>query len=110
MARSVTDALRSLPIREEDRAAVQLLREYARLLDDGLAAHEGIKTFGAIGPRFLATLRELGATPAGRRAMAAGADPGQGDDERGPDPAVVDLRERARTRRRRAAPVDQATP
>jgi hypothetical protein len=95
MSRAVAVSLRSIPIRPGDAGSRQLVKEYARLLDE---AADPIKAYAALGPKLAAALRELDApVPA-----AAG--------ERRPAGVAVrdELRERRGTRAARAAAVDAA--
>jgi len=106
MGLAVAKTLRSVTTTPADAGAVQLVTEYARLLDEAMDLGEGVKTFGALGPRLLAGLRELGGTPAGRAPAAGGDGAGAAPDAaRG---VVVELRGRAAERQRRAAAVDTA--
>jgi len=96
MSRAVAASLRSIPMRPEDSGSRQLVKEYARLLDE---ATDPIKAYAALGPKLAAALRELGAPAAG---------PAASGDGRAAVAARDELRERRDTRRARAAAMDAA--
>ncbi len=101
MSRAVGASLRSIPIRAGDAGARQIVKEYARLLDE---ATDPVKAYAAIGPKLTAALRELAAPLPAAGPAAAG--------EQRPPAVIVrdELRERRRTRVARAAAVDAAAP
>lgn len=69
----VRSSVKSLDLQPEDRAAVALAEAYADAIDRAVADGDAQTMTKALylGPHLLKALGELGATPAGRAAMAA---------------------------------------
>lgn len=69
----VLESVEHLALRPEDGAAVALAVAYADAIDAAVAGDDPYARTKALylGPHLLKTLGELGATPAGRAAMAA---------------------------------------
>jgi hypothetical protein len=63
ISRAVTEALEDAPLLPRDAAAVELVKQYAALLDDSAGAPDALAD---VGPKLLAALTALGMTPAGR--------------------------------------------
>ncbi|HEX6579207.1 MAG TPA: hypothetical protein VF082_12655 [Jiangellaceae bacterium] len=61
----------------EDTAAVRLARRYAAAIDDA-PADERVAALGTFGPKLLAVLEQLGATPKARAARKGEAPSGTG--------------------------------
>jgi hypothetical protein len=66
LAGKITETLGALPLTPADAAAGELALLYGRLLDRLAPLAEQIKTAADLGPRLLAVLTALGATPAAR--------------------------------------------
>lgn len=73
---AVVASLKTLDIKPSDAAAVKLTKTYAKCLDEVLEQYEaGEVTISTVermlkyGPSMLNALKELGATPASRKAM-----------------------------------------
>lgn len=66
MSRALRDALKAADVPARDRAAVQLARRYAQLLDDARDDDGEAAVYDALGPKLLAVLTSLGLTLAGR--------------------------------------------
>lgn len=77
IAPAVTNAIQTLPLEPEDEAAVTLARQYATAIDE---SDDPAATLNDLGPKLLATLEQLGATPKARALITkgAGASGGQG--------------------------------
>ena len=73
LADDVRDAVGHLSLKPEDSAAVALAEAYAEAIDGALESRDPMTITKSLylGPHLLKTLGELGATPAGRAAMAA---------------------------------------
>ncbi len=71
----MADALAGSGWHDQDAAAVELARTYARMIDAG----EAVK----VGPLLLAVLVELGMTPKARAGVVRGGQVGDGDSKRG---------------------------
>lgn len=103
MSRAVTAALKDAITLPRDAAAIQLVRNYARLIDAAKGTEREDAVHGDLGPKLLAALQALGMTLSGRSTRAPGGV------ESGAKPGVrkVDeLRARRADRARRAASVD----
>jgi hypothetical protein len=74
-----------------DLVAVQLVAQYARLLDRASGQRNKVQTYAQLGPKLLAALTALGWTPAGR----SGTGGGPGEHVASP---VDDLRRRRKER------------
>lgn len=66
MTRAVAEALKDAPTLPRDRAAVQLVRRYAQLLDAVRGTADEHQVYADLGPKLLAALTALGMTAAGR--------------------------------------------
>ncbi|MFE9748456.1 hypothetical protein ACFYOT_26415 [Saccharothrix saharensis] len=73
ISEALSASVSALDLKPQDKAAVELARRYAALLD----APDG--DVGRFGPLLLSTLTALGMTPAGRAAVAKGKE-GRTDD------------------------------
>lgn len=66
MERALTGSLQNAPVQERDKAAVQLCRRYAQLLDRARGEDWEVETYNELGPKLLSALTALGLTVAGR--------------------------------------------
>lgn len=74
----VDGTIRNLPhLAESDQAAVRLAREYAAVIDDA-GDEDRDKVLERFGPKLLAVLEQLGATPKARAARKGGGSGGEG--------------------------------
>ena len=64
---AVAGTIAALEVTEKDRGAVRLAAEYARIID---LACDNPDILDKLGPKLLAVLESLGATPAARARMA----------------------------------------
>jgi hypothetical protein len=69
---AVHATLRALQLRPEDAGAVKLAAHYAQAIDD---ADDPATTLAMLGPKLLAVLESLGATPKARAALQKGDPP-----------------------------------
>jgi hypothetical protein len=74
IAPAVHEAIGQLPLRPEDHAAATLAQRYAAAIDD---ADDPQATLDALGPKLLATLDALGATPKARAQIMKGVSSGE---------------------------------
>jgi hypothetical protein len=72
LAPAVEKTLAALTLSDQDTAAVRLVREYAAAIDADKGEHDALDTYG---PKLLAALSALGATPAARARLKAGGAP-----------------------------------
>jgi len=72
IAPAVAETVNALQLEPEDAAAVQLARRYAAILDDAYATDDEAKVWNDLGPKLLAVLESLGATPRARALAAKG--------------------------------------
>lgn len=75
---AVTNALQALQLDAEDEAAATLARQYAAAIDN---ADDPAATLEQLGPKLLAALEALGATPKARAQIMKGT-PARGNDSR----------------------------
>lgn len=75
LAPAVADTIAALTVAPEDAGAVQLARRYAAAIDQ---ADEPADALERLGPKLLAVLESLGATPKGRAALRKEAPGAQG--------------------------------
>ncbi len=71
---AVTETIAALRLEDADTAAVKLAQRYAKAIDDGDDALE------KLGPKLLAVLESLGATPAARARLKEGRAPDATED------------------------------
>lgn len=69
VAPAVADAVGALDLADEDVAVVRLAREYAAAID---AAQGDVAVLSDLGPKLLAVLKSLGATPKDRAGLGGG--------------------------------------
>lgn len=76
LAPAVAETLAALHLGDEDTAAANLARQYAQTIDD---AEDTAEALEKLGPKLLAALESLGATPKGRAALKKEASGAQGE-------------------------------
>src|SRR5258708_9544728 len=74
---AVTATVTGLTLAAADSAAVKLAQRYAAAIDDADSRAEALER---LGPRLLAALESLGATPAARAKLKGGKEPGATED------------------------------
>ncbi len=74
---AVAGAVAALTLAPADGAAVKLAQRYAAAIDDADNRAEALER---LGPRLLAALESLGATPAARAKLKGGKEPGATED------------------------------
>jgi hypothetical protein len=74
IAPAVHDAIGQLPLRPEDHAAATLAQTYATAIDD---ADNPQHALDQLGPKLLAVLEQLGATPKARAQIMKGTSSGE---------------------------------
>lgn len=72
LAPAVAKTIAALTLADEDAAAVRLAQQYAATID---AASDKAEAMAVLGPKLLACLEQLGATPAARARLKGGAGP-----------------------------------
>lgn len=70
LAPAIEKTIAALPLADADAAAAQLARRYAATID---AAEHRTEAMEKLGPKLLAALESLGATPAARSRLRGGA-------------------------------------
>jgi hypothetical protein len=109
MVQRVEQALRAVPLGDEDAATKALALHYARDIDGGPSCEHCDRPGGAgdlakLGPALLACLESLGLSPRARTALKKGATDGK------PRDSKLDQLAAARARKARAANLDAAAP
>lgn len=80
LAPAVASAVKALSVDDVDAAAVRLAEQYAAAIDAGSCAECNAKTsIAELGPKLLACLVELGATPRARASVMKGGASGGGN-------------------------------
>lgn len=98
LAAAIEQTITVLELADPDKAVAELALVYARTIDDDSDQLE------ALGPKLLAALESLGASPRARAAIKKGVSSGNG-----PSP-LDELRAKRDARQRDAATVDAAAP
>src|ERR1051326_2623234 len=94
MAQKVAQSVEAAKLADSDAAAAHLATVYAFMMDTAFISND-VSVIEKLGPKLLATLKELGLTPAGRTSNNSKPKGGESNERTAPGSALDSLRNAA---------------